>query len=96
MNRELKNQPHSPYSKIIKSAAIKDPERIYEKPQDVQQDNRLDRDDKIRILESWAVDMESLMRAEEENMTSDRTVPRAPEKLREIQDALRCLRDEVY
>jgi hypothetical protein len=95
--RQPQNQPRSPYSAAIKASAVRDPERIYEKPKDVMEDNRLDPEDKIEILESWAKDMELLMRAEEENMTAStqRISSRAAEKFRDIQECLRPLRKEA-
>jgi hypothetical protein len=48
---------------------IKDPVKHYPAPRDVVADNRLTRQEKQRILESWAVDAQLIAVADEENMS---------------------------
>ena len=48
--------------------AVMDPTRFYSRPCDVLNDARLNRDEKRRILESWALDAELISEAESENM----------------------------
>ncbi|MGH8864727.1 MAG: hypothetical protein ACREVZ_08815 [Burkholderiales bacterium] len=48
--------------------AVKDPTRYFSHPCDVLNDARLNRDEKRRILESWALDAELISEAESENM----------------------------
>ena len=47
---------------------IKDPDKHFRTPRDVVADAGLTRDEKRRILDSWAVDAQLLAVAEEENM----------------------------
>jgi hypothetical protein len=49
--------------------AIGDPTREYARPMDVVNDQRLDFDQKRRILESWKKDAELLSTAQDENMS---------------------------
>ena len=49
-------------------AIIKDPAKHYRAPRDVVADNRLTREEKRRVLDSWALDAQLLSVAEEENM----------------------------
>jgi hypothetical protein len=48
--------------------AINDPGALYLLPENVLYDARLTNAEKIKILESWAYDLERLMEAEGENM----------------------------
>ena len=48
--------------------AVMDPTRYYSRPAEVLEDSRLSRDQKRRILESWALDAELISEAESENM----------------------------
>lgn len=48
--------------------AVMDPTRYFSRPCDVLCDARLNRDEKRRILESWALDAELISEAESENM----------------------------
>lgn len=48
--------------------AISDPTSEYRHPIDVVTDDRLDNDQKLRILESWKKDAELLSVAQDENM----------------------------
>ena len=48
--------------------AVMDPTRYFSRPCDVLNDPRLNRDEKRRILESWALDAELISEAESENM----------------------------
>ena len=49
---------------------IKDPAKHYRKPGDVLADKRFTRDEKRRILESWALDAQLITVADEENMAA--------------------------
>ena len=56
--------------------AVMDPTRYFSRPCDVLEDARLSRDQKRRILESWALDADLINEAESENMrgrTDDRS-----------------------
>lgn len=58
------------------ATAVRDPTRYFSRPCDVLEDARLTRDQKRRILESWALDAELMSEAESENMpgrTGDRS-----------------------
>ncbi len=50
---------------------LADPGTHFETPKDVLNDDKLSKDEKITILESWIYDIEELNRAEEENMPGD-------------------------
>lgn len=47
---------------------LKDPSRHYSVPQAIAEDQNLSREQKLRLLESWAADEERLQVATEENM----------------------------
>ena len=48
--------------------AVMDPTRYFSHPSEVLEDARLNRDQKRRILQSWALDAELISEAESENM----------------------------
>jgi hypothetical protein len=48
--------------------AVMDPTRYFSHPAEVLDDPRLHRDEKRRILQSWALDAELISEAESENM----------------------------
>jgi len=48
--------------------AVMDPTRYFSRPAEVLDDVRLSRDQKRRILQSWALDAELISEAESENM----------------------------
>ena len=48
--------------------AVMDPTRYFSRPAEVLEDARLSRDQKRRILQSWALDAELISEAESENM----------------------------
>lgn len=48
--------------------AVKDPTQKFDRPMDVVCDPRLTKDEKRRILESWAHDAQLISQAEAENM----------------------------
>jgi hypothetical protein len=48
--------------------AVMDPSRYFSRPAEVLDDARLNRDEKRRILQSWALDAELISEAEAENM----------------------------
>ncbi len=70
--------------KIVQEA-IKDPKELYKSPAAVLDDERLNKDQKQTILESWALDQRSLLVAESENMTGSNG--KAAEILQDVQDA---------
>jgi len=49
-------------------AAVLDPTRYFSRPAEVLEEGRLSRDQKRRILQSWALDAELIHEAESENM----------------------------
>ena len=49
-------------------AAVLDATRYFSSPSEVLDDTRLNRDQKRRILQSWALDAELISEAESENM----------------------------
>lgn len=57
-----------PGTTIDVDSAVKDPTRYFSRPAEVLDDSRLNRADKRRILESWALDAELISEAESENM----------------------------
>ena len=58
----------NPGTRIDVDDAVMDPTRYYSRPAEVLEDSRLSRDQKRRILESWALDAELISEAESENM----------------------------
>jgi len=58
----------SPGTRIDIDDAVMDPTRYFSRPAEVLDDARLSRDDKRRILQSWALDAELISEAESENM----------------------------
>lgn len=64
-------------------AAVLDPANEFTSPADVVSDPRLSREDKQRILESWARDAKLLSQAEAENMPGS-----ARPRLQEVKVAL--------
>lgn len=63
-------------AKLLKKAMI-DPDRVFDNPSELLEDDRFSAEDKLKILDSWAVDANGLLRAEEENMTPDTVRPKA-------------------
>ncbi len=66
---------------------LQDPENYYKHPDEVLQDQKLSHEQKIKVLQSWALDARELLVAEEENMTGGATmrldqIMRALEKLK--------------
>ena len=55
-------------TKIGVDNAVKDPTRHFSRPCEVLDDSRLNRDEKRRILQSWALDAELMSEAESENI----------------------------
>ena len=66
-------------------SAVLDPTKYFSRPCEVLDDARLSRDEKRRILRSWALDAELISEAESENM---RGRPTDPSYLREAKLAL--------
>jgi len=64
-------------------AIIKDPVKHFRAPREVIADQQLTREDKRRILESWALDAQLIAVADEENMSG----PQRP-GLRDVKLAL--------
>lgn len=58
----------NPSIRIDVDNAVMDPTRYFSRPCEVLDDARLNRDEKRRILESWALDAELMSEAESENM----------------------------
>ena len=50
---------------------LNDPSAVYRQPEDVAQDERLSREEKIKILKQWAFDAQEIEVAQEENMIGD-------------------------
>ena len=57
-----------PSEKLDIEAVVRDPADHFAAPMDVVKDPRFTRDEKHRILESWALDAQLLSQAEAENM----------------------------
>lgn len=57
-----------PETSIDIDDAVMDPSRYFSRPAEVLDDPRLTRDEKRRILQSWALDAELISEAESENM----------------------------
>jgi hypothetical protein len=73
----------APDEKLDMDGLVRDPEDAFASPMDVVNDIRLNKDEKKRILETWARDAEQLSQAEAENMPgTDRP------RLREVHLAL--------
>lgn len=70
---------------------LSDPSSCYQTPDEVLQDERLSREQKIQILKQWAFDERELEVAEEENMTGGDSPPL---KLNQILLALREIEEE--
>lgn len=81
-------------SKKIVSQAIRDPGRLYDRPRDVVYDHRLSRAEKEKILDSWKLDQEALIRAEDEYMlqVKGKNQKSASAMLQEIYEAQDLLR----
>ena len=58
----------NPLEHVDVDNAVMDPTRYFSRPCEVLNDARLDRNEKRRILESWALDAELISEAESENM----------------------------
>jgi hypothetical protein len=52
---------------------IKDPSKVFYHPDEVVRCKEFTKDEKIKILKSWAYDIEELEKAEEENMGGGET-----------------------
>ena len=66
--------------------ALRDPKSVYDTPEQVLADPRLDRQGKRAILRTWEQDARQLLRAEEEAMTGGE-----PNMLRRVELALNRL-----
>lgn len=66
--------------------ALQDPSDVFKRPNDVLQHDALSREQKIKILTSWAHDEMELSIAEEENMPN-----RAHETISKLDEILRAL-----
>jgi hypothetical protein len=82
-------------SEALMKKAIKDPTKLYDTPHDVLADTKLSNEQKRKILESWHMDAEALMRAEEENMTSTDKTNKTSKLFELIKEAERKL-DESF
>ena len=77
----------APREQVNVEAFVRDPGDFFASPMDVVVDERLNRDEKERILEAWSSDAQQLSQAEAENMAgSDRS------RLQEVHLALLELR----
>lgn len=65
---EWRPELHSSLPVIDVDAAVLDATRYFSHPCEVLDDTRLNRDEKRRILQSWALDAELMSEAESENM----------------------------
>jgi hypothetical protein len=75
----------SPGTRIVIDDVLMDPSRYFSHPAEVLEDVRLSREQKRRILRSWALDAELIEEAESENM---RGRPGDGSQLREARLAL--------
>ena len=75
----------SPGIRIVIDDVLMDPSRYFSHPAEVLEDVRLSREQKRRILRSWALDAELIEEAESENM---RGRPGDGSQLREARLAL--------
>lgn len=75
----------SPGIRIVIDDMLMDPSRYFSHPAEVLDDVRLSREQKRRILRSWALDAELIDEAESENM---RGRPGDGSQLREVRLAL--------
>ena len=75
----------SPGIRIVIDDVLMDPSRYFSHPAEVLEDARLSREQKRRILRSWALDAELIDEAESENM---RGRPGDGSQLREARLAL--------
>jgi len=57
-----------PSENLDLEAVVRDPADCFAAPMDVVNDSRFSHDEKLRILESWALDAQLLSQAEAENM----------------------------
>lgn len=73
-----------PVSEEIVHRAIKNPDIIYNTPEEVLMDERINPQQKHKILQSWHEDVLALLRAEEENMSGDDNRAGAAVLLRKI------------
>ncbi len=64
--------------------AMTNPGKFFTSPDDVLTDDRFSPEEKIKILDSWSVDANGLIRAEEENMQADTSKPKAAQLLQHI------------
>lgn len=69
---------------------LQDPENYYRHPDEVLQDPHLNRGQKIKVLEAWALDARELLVAEEENMTGGALM-----RLDQITQALEKLKHSI-
>jgi hypothetical protein len=68
--------------------ALNNPATVFERPEEIVQNNELSREQKIEILRRWEYDARELQVADEESMTA----PQAePVTLQTILEALRAL-----
>jgi hypothetical protein len=77
-----------PVRKSDYESALRDPKSVYETPEQVLVDPRLDRYGKREILKTWRQDAELLLKAEDEAMSGGE-----PNMLRRVELALDRLAD---
>jgi hypothetical protein len=76
-------------TKSVVNEAIADPSRMFPNPTAVLNADNLSREEKIKVLENWALDAKRLLESADENMTDQRG--RERNQLPEIHKALRAL-----
>lgn len=64
----MDKQTQDMLTKQVFKKAMTNPAKVFADPKDVLEDNRFSPEQKIKILDSWAVDANGLIRAESENM----------------------------
>jgi hypothetical protein len=75
----------NPRTRLVIDDVLMDPSRYFAHPAEVLEDDRLNREQKRRILRSWALDAQLIDEAESENM---RGRPGERSQLREARLAL--------
>lgn len=73
--------------KTLFKKAMANPAEVFDSPMELSNDNRFSFDQKLKILESWALDEKALLRAESENMGSGTNKPKASSLLKIINNA---------
>lgn len=64
--------------------AINNPAQFYRSPIEVSMDRRLNHQEKNKVLDSWELDMKSLLTSEDENMGPNGTMAPIQSTMRDI------------